>query len=186
MSDDGSKWNWWLNLGAPVLVSVLAGIILLAVSFVSPAVRSFLGGVFGSIPATVYWVLGLCAAAAGGFVGGQKRERTRRRGKRVTKAEAEALVLESNYWSKLKRRGELIDIRNQVDFGPHGGPPEPEPIDFAIAALRAPRHWPEVDVLLQRFWDDNPKAASDGDSYHLDTLLDWLEEQAHEVELPNV
>lgn len=186
MSEDGRKWSWWLTLGAPVLARVVAGIILLALPFVFPAVRSSLAGVFGAIPATVYWVLGLCAAAAAGFVAGQKRERARRRGKRLTRAEAEAVVQESNYWSKIERRGELIDIKNQMDYPRYGGPPDPEPIDFAIAALQAPRHWPEIEVLLQRFWDDNPKAASDGDSYHLDTLLDWLEEQAHEVELPKV
>ncbi len=185
MSEDGRKWNWWSTLGVPVLARVLAGIILLALPFVFPAVRSFVSGVFGAIPATLYWILGLCAAAAVGIVAGPRVERARRRGRRVTRADAEALVQKSNYWSKVQRRAELYQIRGEIDYEIYGIEREPDAWQMQAWEIKPPRHTPNVDSALQYFWDDNP-TASDGDWYDLDTLLDWLEDQAHDVELPNI
>ena len=67
----------------------------------------------------------------------------------------------------------------------HGFEYEPEPYEIEAWNIKPPRHTLDVGSVLQWFWDDNP-AASDGDWYHLDTLLDWLEDQAHEVNLPNI
>ena len=117
---------------------------------------------------------------------GRYVERARRRGKRVTKVEAEAAVRASNYWSKLGRRSKLLALQADYDSAMHGFEYEPEPHEIAASEIKPPRHTLDVESVLRWFWDDNPKAASDGDWYHLDTLLDWLEEQAHEVELPNV
>ena len=186
MSKDERKSSWWTVLGAPVLVRVLAGVILLALPFVLPVVRSFVAGVFGAVPATAYWVLGLCAAAAAvGFLIGQRVERARSQGKWITRMEAEATVRASNYWSKLERRSKLYELQAQRDFQLHGFEYEPEPYEIEAVAIKPPRHTFDVDAVLHHFWDDRPRGR-DGDLYHRPTLRNWLAEQASEVELPTI
>lgn len=103
----------------------------------------------------------------------------------VAEAEARDLVQQSNYWSRITRRSALDQLEAKFDYEEYGIEIEPEPLEIESAAIAPPRHTPDVDAVLQHFWDDNP-AARNGPSYHRATLLDWLEEQTHEVELPNL
>lgn len=102
----------------------------------------------------------------------------------IRSAGAEALVRESNYWSRIKRRRALNQLEAEFEYEQYGIEPEPEPLEIESAAIMPPRHTPDVDAVLQHFWDDHPSARSGG-SYHRAMLMDWLEEQAHDVDLPN-
>lgn len=181
---EGKKRNWWVTVWAPLLVMVAGGIILV----VFDALREWIAGFFAAIPPTVYWVLGLCAAASAsaGFVAGQRAERARRRGKWITRAAAEASVLASNYWSKIKRRRKLLQLRAEADYNRHGIERDPpDHLELAEMAIAPARDTPDVDAILQQFWDDRPNAR-DGDLYHRYTLLSWLAAEAQRVELPSV
>lgn len=186
MSEDGKKWRVWHTLAAPIVARVVGT--LLATGFIAmlaiPAVRSWLGG----IAVFVYCAL----SAAAGFVSGQRVERFRNRRKRdaeaepkwVTKAEAEDLVRGSNYWARLKQRDELYKLKAEFGVSNYSGLQDWEPYDDHVVAITPPRHMRNTRALLKHFWDDHPRARS-GDSYREETLVDWLVEQAKEVELPN-
>ena len=103
----------------------------------------------------------------------------------VTEAEARDLVRESNYWSRIKRRRALDQLEAKFEYEEYGIEPEPEPLEIETAAIAPPRHTPDIDSVLQHFWDDNP-AARRGGLYHRHSLLDWLEDQALDVDLPNL
>lgn len=219
MSEDGSKWSWWLTLGAPLLVTVLGGWILAA----SEALPEWVTGLFGAIPPLVYWLLLWSISLGVAFGVGQTAERSlsaRNRDKedqtetepvtemepepvtemeqepvaemeqdpvaeteRVTETEAASLVQESNYWSRIKRR-HALDLLEQKYEAEEWGLEEPEPFEIESEAIVPPRHTPDVDAVLQHFWDDHPAARADG-LYDRAKLWDWLEEQAYEVELPS-
>lgn len=177
MPEGGKKGTLWVTVGAPLFVAVVSGIIL----------RARIPGWLAAIPDSVYWVLAFCVVAGVAFVAGQRVERSRRRGKRITRAEAEGLVLGSNYWSKLERRRGLHRLQAEVDYEKHGIERDLDPfsieIENEIDALKS--RGMDVDSVLQRFWDDHPAARS-GDLYQHDTLLEWLEARAHEAKLPQV
>ncbi len=103
----------------------------------------------------------------------------------VAEAEARDLVQQSNYWSRITRRSALDQLEAQFDYEEYGIEMEPEPLEIESAAIAPPRHTPDVDAVLQHFWDDHPTGRN-GSSYHRATLLDWLEEQTHDVTLPNL
>lgn len=101
----------------------------------------------------------------------------------IDQFDAEDLVRQSNYWSRVKRRSALDKIEAKRDYEEYDIEPETDPYELASEEIAPPRHTPNVDALLQHFWDDHP-AGRDGDLYQRRTLLDWLEEQAYEVTLP--
>ena len=103
----------------------------------------------------------------------------------VAEAEARDLVQQSNYWSRITRRRALDQLEAKFEYEEYGIEVEPEPLEIESAAIAPPRHTPNVDAVLQHFWDDNP-AARNGPLYQSATLLDWLEEQTHDVTLPNL
>lgn len=102
----------------------------------------------------------------------------------VTEEEAGGLVHGSNYWSRIKRQQALDKLDAEIEYEVFGIEIEPEPGVVEREAIVPPRHTPDVDAVLQNFWDDHP-TGREGGLYHLDTLREWLEEQAYEVELPS-
>ena len=101
----------------------------------------------------------------------------------IDRFDAKNLVRQSNYWSRVKRRSALDKIEAKRDYEEYDIEPDTDPYDLESAEIAPPRHTPDVDALLQHFWDDHP-AGREENLYHRPTLMEWLEEQAYEVKLP--
>lgn len=78
----------------------------------------------------------------------------------IDQFDAEDLVRQSNYWSRVKRRSALDKIEAKRDYEEYDIEPETDPYELESEEIAPPRHTPNVDALSPAFLGRPPRWPS--------------------------